>query len=392
MADKYINISQEKKQTVYIDVSIMRQLLFLTGIQRVVKEIILQLYKYDDLNLIYLDYDEKRRTFIKVSDYKFLNSLRKGICPKTGRSSNDYITPEEFEKNAVFFELDATWMCKLRRSYLYPILKRRGVKIIVHIYDIISVTHPQFFADLPVYRFLDYFGATLNYADKIICNAHATKRDIDEVSARIGIKAPETVVVPLGANFTEGAGEDESIPQNIRVAVNKNRYILMVGTIEPRKNHKLLLDAYDAGLRKLGYNIILAGTPGWKNDEFMDRLSNHEDFDKRILLLTKQPDYVIDYLYKNARFVAFLSYKEGFGLPIIEALAKGVPVIASDTPINREIGGDKCIYFPQDNPSELCRQVELIDDTRYNELKSRLKGFTYVTWEMAGEQIKNNLI
>ncbi len=389
MKDRYINLNETKPQKVYIDVSIMKQLLFLTGIQRVVKEIILQLYKYEDLDLVFLDFDDKRRAFIQIPSHKFMNFLRKDNYPKKSRTGNKYLPPEEIEKGAIFFELDATWMCKMKRSYLYPILKKRGVKIIVHIYDIICVTHPQFFEDLLLFKFMDYAGSALKYADKIICNAKATRDDLIDTAGKIGVKAPEIEVVPLGANFTEKAVNESDISSEVREAVRGNKYILMVGTIEPRKNHKLLLDAYDKGLKAQGYNIILAGTPGWKNDDFMNRLTAHEDFGKRIFLLTKQPDFVIDYLYKNARYVAFLSYKEGFGLPIIESMAKGVPVIASDTPINKEIGGDRCIYFGQDDPDAMCRQIEKIDETSYEELKKNLEGFGYSTWETAGKLMKD---
>lgn len=377
---------------VYIDVSIMRQLLFLTGIQRVVKEIVLQLYKYDDIDMVFLDYDEARSSFKVISINSFMNILRKGKYTKKCVETRKYIKPEEIESGAVFFELDATWMCKMKRSYLYPILKSNGVKVVVHIYDIICITHPQFFEDRLVYRFMDYTGAALQYADKIICNANATKKDLIETADKMGITAPAIDVVPLGANFTEAKFNVEDIEPDIREAVEGHKYILMVGTIEPRKNHKLLLEAYDKGLKDLGYNIILAGTPGWKNDDFMNKLTNHPDFGKRIFLFQRKPDYVIDYLYKNAKFVAFLSYKEGFGLPIIEAMAKGVPVIVSDTPINKEIGGDRCVFFEQDKAEQMCEKIKNISDSEYEVLKNNLLGLKFCTWIDSGVMIREKML
>ena len=387
-----IDVVKADRQKVYIDVSIMKKLLFLTGIQRVVKEIILQLYRYDDIDLIFLDYDDKRREFEVVDNNKFMKFLRKANYNKISSETRKYIAPGEIGRGAVFFELDAVWMCRMKRSYLYPILKEHGVRIVVHIYDIICITHPQFFEEMLVYKFMDYLGAAIQYADKIICNDHATEADLIEVPQRVGIACPEIEVVPLGADFTERAIDEAEIPADVKAAVNGNPYILMVGTIEPRKNHKLLLDSYDEGLKDLGYNIIFAGTPGWKNDEFMSRLTGHRDFGKRIFLLSKQPDIVIDYLYKNAKYVAFLSYKEGYGLPIIEALAKGVPVIASDTPINKEIGGDNCIYFRQDDTSGLISAVADTDEGTFALIKHQLAAFRYPTWDESGQKMKDALI
>ena len=379
-------------KTIYIDVSIMKQVLFLTGIQRVVKEEILKLYDYDDIELCFLECNERKRGFNIIPQSDFMNHLCPGNYRNKNIRSTGFIRPDELEKGSLFFELDATWMCRMKRSYLYPILKDRGVELIVHVYDIICVTHPQFFDGPLIFRFMDYIGATMQYADKIICNAHATKDDLMWLGKALNIDCPEVCVVPLGSDFTEKSIDEEQIPTDIIEAVKGNKYILMVGTIEPRKNHRLLLDAYDAGLEDMGYNIIMAGTLGWKNDAFMKRLASHKDYGRRLFLFSKQPDHVIDYLYKNAKYVAFLSYKEGYGLPIIEALAKGVPVIASDTPVNKEIGSDKCVYFKQDDAEDMCHTISEIDDAAYEEMRRELKNYDYCSWEESARLMREALI
>ena len=81
----------------------------------------------------FLDYDEARSSFKVISINSFMNILRKGKYTKKCIETRKYIKPGEIESGSVFFELDATWMCKMKRSYLYPILKSNGVKVVVHI-------------------------------------------------------------------------------------------------------------------------------------------------------------------------------------------------------------------------------------------------------------------
>ena len=139
---------------------------------------------------------------------------------------------------------------------------------------------------------------------------------------------------------------------------NEKKFILMVGTIEPRKNHKFLLDAYDQGLKRLGYNIIMAGYMGWNMDAFEKRLKEHPDYNRGIYHFERLGDDEIAYLYKRAECLAFFSYTEGFGLPIIEALQRGTPVIAAGIPVLREVGGENCVWVEQDNVKELCEKIK----------------------------------
>ena len=166
----------------------------------------------------------------------------------------------EIGEDSIFFDLDAAWMCRMKRSYLLPILKMQGARIVAHIYDIISVTHPQYCLERGVYNCMDFIGAHLQYADDIIVNAKATVDELKKLAIALKVELPLCHVVPLGANFNEnGVVQDNQVTEELRRIVSDRPYILMVGTIEPRKNHKLVFNAYKAGLKDLGYNIVFAG-------------------------------------------------------------------------------------------------------------------------------------
>ena len=229
---------------------------------------------------------------------------------------------------------------------------------------------------------MDFIGAHLQYADDIIVNAQATVDELQKLTQRLGISLPPCHVIPLGADFAkqEIITEDQ-VPKNVVEAVQDRPYILMVGTIEPRKNHKLLLEAYDKGLKEMGYNIIMAGYMGWNMEEFEQKLESHPDYGKRIFHFTGLDDKAIAFLYQHAKFLAFCSYTEGFGLPIIEAIQRGTPVLAADVPVLREVGGDYCVWFEQDDAGELCEAVCALANSSgwYEKLKNNNKCFHAVT-------------
>ena len=150
------------------------------------------------------------------------------------------------------------------------------------------------------------------------------------------------------------------------------------------------MEAYETELKELGYNIVFAGYMGWDMENFEEELKAHPDYGRRIFHLARQSDQAIAYLYQNARFLAFCSYTEGFGLPLIEGIMRGTPVIASDIPVSREVAGDYCIWFPQDDARAFCNLVKHYQENEreYLEMKARLGEFQCITWEESSERMR----
>jgi glycosyltransferase, family 1 len=369
---------------IYIDVSVLTLATFVTGIQRVTREITIRLIEKEQENVVLLHYNARDNVHHRIDNAAFCQYYRHGTGVKNKMITRERIELSDMTEGDVFFDLDAAWMCRVKRSWLLPLLKKQGVRIVAHIYDIISITHPQYCLERGVYNFMDFIGAHLQYADDIIVNAQATVDELQKLTQRLGISLPPCHVIPLGADFAkqEIITEDQ-VPKNVVEAVQDRPYILMVGTIEPRKNHKLLLEAYDKGLKEMGYNIIMAGYMGWNMEEFEQKLESHPDYGKRIFHFTGLDDKAIAFLYQHAKFLAFCSYTEGFGLPIIEAIQRGTPVLAADVPVLREVGGDYCVWFEQDDAGELCEAVCALANSSgwYEKLKNNNKCFHAVTWE-----------
>lgn len=378
---------------IYIDVSVLTLATYVTGIQRVAREIAVRLVKAEEDEVILLHYNAKENKYHIIDNKRFCDFYYNHSGVKNKMITKKTIEYTEIGEGCIFFDLDAAWMSRVKRSWLLPIIKKQGAIIVVHIYDIISITHPQFCLERGVYNFMDYIAAHLQYADHIIVNAQETIEEMKKLDTRMGMKLPPCDVVPLGSDFSKQEEvQEHQVPGKLVSAVRGAPYILMVGTVEPRKNHKLLLDAYEGlgmtmsacnNLKSAGYNLIFAGYMGWNMEEFEKRIYQHPDFGTRLFHFSGLDDLGIRYLYQNARYLAFCSYQEGFGLPIVESILRGTPVLCVDQNVYREVGGDYPIWFEQDNPQDLCKIVAYYDANpeEYKRVKQRLQEYIPVTWD-----------
>lgn len=150
--------------------------------------------------------------------------------------------------------------------------------------------------------------------------------------------------------------------------------MLHVGTVEPRKNIELLLEVWEAWVAEdpAAPALLLCGRRGWKSDAL------HERFDRAAAAgWLHHPGYVDDdalaALYRRALAVVCPSRYEGFGLPLVEAMAAGTPVVASDIPVFREVAGEAAVFAPVDDPAAWKRVlVELAYDETIRGRRSRL--------------------
>jgi len=374
---------------VYIDISKLIMVDFITGIQRVVREIVVRMVKSDKFDVVLLNYNRKIREFEIISNDKFLAHFEHNQGEVKDIVTSETCSIDEIPCNSIFFDIDSVWVSKFKRSYILPILKKNGVKIAVQIYDIIPITHPQYCHQNTTYFFMNYLAAHLEYADIIIVSTESTKQEINMLTDQLSLGRKKIEVVPLGSDFIDDVTKKGDVDKTVIKIAARQKYILMVGTIEPRKNHKLLIDAYDKYLSNENINIIIAGRVGWNVEEFVKQLMGHYDYNSRIFHVEGANDATIDYLYRNAFYVAFPTYNEGFGLPLIEAIERGTPVAATNIGVLREVGKDFCQYFEQDNAKELADIIKacLQDQTAYTKIKEKLANFVGIKWDESAEMM-----
>ncbi len=371
---------------IYVDVTQLIAVPYVTGIQRVVREVLLRLLKEHNDSFVLLNYNKGYRMFEFVDIARFVAYFSTGEGEKSELTTGQTMDINTIGTGDVFFDIDGVWNLPLRRSEILPIMKRNGVKLVVYVYDIIPITHPQFFFNETLNNFMNYIGSYLQYADLIIASAQSTLDAIDELLEQLQLPSIPTSVSWLGADFKVQEAEGEIAEEAIQ-AVEAGKYVLMIGTIEPRKNHALVLDAFEKRLFDKGVNLIFAGRIGWNMEAFKQRIEKQKQFGKQFFVLQGMNDITIDYLYKHAYCVAFPTFNEGFGLPIIESFQRGVPVLASDIPILREVGGDYCEFFDPYSWESFSNSLEkwLKVTAAYDSIKEKIRTYEPVTWdEVAG--------
>lgn len=376
--------------TICIDITEMIKVDFISGIQRVVKEVTTRWIR-DGKEVCLLFYDSKKNVFKIVDNQKYYDFYT-GKTKDKNLLSKEEMRLSDFNKNFIFFDMDSVWMNPLKRSYLLPELKRQGTKIAAQIYDIIPVTEAQYCHEFTTLSFLEYIGAQIQNADLIIANAQATIDAIDNLIKDTEVSAINGRVVKLGSDIRKSSS-DKKVREQISCITEKGKYVLMVGTIEPRKNHRFVLEAFEKVLFDKGMNLIFAGRIGWNVEEFVTYVRTHEKLNKQLFFVNDASDQEIVHLYENALIVAFPSYNEGFGLPIIEAFDQGAPVLAADIPVLREVGGEYCKYFALENTDQFVEEVQfyLEHEDEYAKDKARIVEYKKYTWDECAEQMRKEI-
>jgi glycosyltransferase involved in cell wall biosynthesis len=221
-------------------------------------------------------------------------------------------------------------------------LGQAGVRRLVMVHDCIPLDHPTFSrADAPA-AFAAKLSAVSAHADTVIHLTHATRAGTEAHLARLG-RVPPGIVAPLGV--TVAPPDPTALPPGLDLTAP---YFVILGTIEPRKNHALLLDVWERLAQDTHPlpRLIIAGGRGWAGPDLLARLDRKPP---GVIELPGLTDGAVSALLSNARALLFPSHAEGFGLPAIEAAALSVPLLCSDLPVFREILNDYPVYLRSDD-------------------------------------------
>jgi len=286
--------------------------------------------------------------------------------------------------------LDSSWHADF--FHLAEQLKRDGVGIVSVIYDLIPLTHPQFYDTRLVQIFNHWFDWIAHAADGFVAIS-ATVRDQvrEEVTRRLGptdANARWFDYFHLGSELDLQHADARVEPKLTSVFETPDPVFLMVSTIEPRKNHDYLLDAFErawaAGSRA---RLCIAGRIGWKCDALLARVRKHPQLNRQLFMFNDLSDTSLEHAYSHARALVFPSYVEGFGLPLVEAMQRGLPAMGSDIPIFREIGGEFMAYFDLADPQSLADLVGDFERSGHFPATRNVADWQWIGWREASAQM-----
>ena len=279
-------------------------------------------------------------------------------------------------------------------SHELPVgIEKTNIPTVVTMHDLIFIRHPELYPFFDRKSYKTKYLRSCHVADHIIAVSQQTKNDLMELWE---IEEEKISVVYQGCHprFCEQVTEDQR--EAIRKKYNLPKsYLLNVGAIEPRKNQLLILKALKAGA--IDMPLVIAG----RKTDYITELQQYitqEKLDNRVIIL---PDVDFDdlpALYQNAVLFIYPSQYEGFGIPIVEALQSGIPVIATQGSCLEESGGPDSRYVSPDDADELAEQIMAVayDNELRNSMIAKGKGYAMQFSDDAIAhnimQIYNNLI
>ena len=247
-------------------------------------------------------------------------------------------------------------------------------KVILNIYDLVFEKYIETMESKNRESFKRSFYKSIKRADQIITISESSKNELVEI-----LKVPENKIhiVQPGIDFQKFNKKNSEITKSVILKYSlPEDYILYLGTLEPRKNISSIIRAYGS-LRnsdKITEKLVIAGKKGWLFSEIFDLIKSL-DLENEVILT----DYVAEFdkpaIYQNAKLFVFPSLYEGFGMPILEAMAAGIPVITSNTSAMPEVAGDAAILVNPLSIEEISEaMLEVMNNDKLsNELIS--KGF-----------------
>lgn len=292
----------------------------------------------------------------------------------------------KFQPGDIVVMVDSTWRSDAMLDALFKAQCDGNILVGVMLHDLFPLVLPETCEEITAKGYTSWFAQVVPRADFFVANSESTRRSLDLYLTDHRDLRPHPYPsgsFRLGAelDLVQAKGKSSRYLQPIWDA--PGRAILCIGTIEPRKNHNYLLDAFDLMRAKdADISLVILGKAGWKNKDVLERIRTHCDFGTRLLHFENATDHDLAEAIERADCLVCPSIAEGFGLPVVEGMMHGLKVFASDIKVFREIGGDSCSYFNLDDPSSLAELLtEWFDALRSGKPVQLEAPFSWPDWK-----------
>lgn len=263
--------------------------------------------------------------------------------------------------------------------FLTWLQRRPDVKPVFMLHDMIPLENPEWVSDASMRHHRRMTANAARYAAALIATSPTAHNSVmRELHLRGRGDIPVTTIpLPVAPIFLERAKPDEEL-------VSQD-YFVVCGALEPRKNHALLVNVWRELVRRRGPRapkLVVVGSPGWGGDAIQHLLTRCREIENHLILARGLSSPALRNLMSHAKGVLMASYAEGYGLPLIEALCVGTPVLASDLPAHHDVAGDYGIYrHPMDGLGWLAAVESLADNTKEaQEIRRRIVDYRPPAW------------
>lgn len=290
-------------------------------------------------------------------------------------------------------DLTGSYLLDAHKSGVYEDINTSGVDIKAIVYDILPLQLPNCFPPGSEETHRNWLKVVSEISTGLLCISKAVAIDT-EIWLRQ--KEPSLMENLKIGWFHLGADLDNSSPtmgfpkelETLKEYLENRVSFLMVGTVEPRKGYQQTVKAFELLLnRGVPYNLIIIGRKGWMMNSFADSLRASEFYNAGIFWYDKASDEFLEWLYRQCDCLIAASEGEGFGLPLIEAARHNMPMLARDLPVFREVAQDGAAYFSGNNPEDLASAID--EWIKYYQigLHQDPRKLNWITWKNSATQL-----
>lgn len=263
-----------------------------------------------------------------------------------------------------------------------------NIPTLLTVHDLSFVHFPEVYPEVLVNYLNKVVPWSVERATHILADSEATKQDLMEIW-----RVPNEKVSVLYSGVSEAFEKVEDAGRITAVRQKYNLgdapYLLSVGTVQPRKNYQMLIQAFAPLADKFPHNLYIAGGKGWLYDEMMAEIEK-QGLTERVCFIGFVDDADLPTLYSAADLYLFPSIYEGFGLPMLEAMACGVPVIASNVSSLPEVGEETAVMLPSHDLLQWTQKMDtLLSDSeqRQKMVAAGLQQVRKFSWKKASAQL-----